>query len=71
MTEIYAVDGTLAFGVGPNGDRPGVRITMYHPLNGSTISFPLDEDQAQEMALAILGTAPDDMQVTATTEGAR
>lgn len=67
--KINAVDGTLAFEVGANADRPGVRITT-HLQRGGTVSIPLDEDQAQAMALAILGTAPDDTAVWAGFPGA-
>jgi len=57
--KIHAVDGTLAFEVGPNGDRPGVRVKTHLPEGGS-LSVPLDDDAAQAMALAILAIAPDD-----------
>ena len=57
--KIHAVDGTLAFEVGPNGDRPGVRVTTHLPLTGSTLSIPLDEDATQAMAMAMLAVAPD------------
>jgi hypothetical protein len=57
--QIHAVDGTLAFEVGPNGARPGVRVTTHLPLSGSTLSIPLDEDATQAMAMAMLSVAPD------------
>lgn len=58
--KIHAVDGTLAFEVEANGTRPGVRVKTFHPIDGWSLSIPLDPGQAQAMALGILALAPDD-----------
>jgi hypothetical protein len=67
--KIHAVDGTLAFEVGPNGDRPGVRVTTHLP-HGGTLSIPLTEDATQAMAAALLAVAPDDPSAWADVPGA-